>query len=150
MVDLTQIDNDRIYPTQPQIAVGAVVFRKSRILLVHRGKPPAEKLWAIPGGKVRLGESLQQAAEREILEETGVIIRAGKPVFSFDMIDWDETGRVRYHYVIIDLMAKYLRGELKAGDDALSARWVFSSDITTLPVRNMTRRLLQDQFGFEP
>jgi len=149
MADLSEKNNDRIYPVQPQIAVGAVVFRGNKVLLVHRGNPPAEGLWAIPGGKVRLGESLQEAAEREILEETGVTIRAGKPVFTFDMIDRDESNRIRYHYVIIDLMAEYLHGKLNAGDDALSARWVSSIEIAALPVSAITRRLLKDRFGFE-
>lgn len=148
MVALSKKSNDRIYPVQPQVAVGAVVFRGNKVLLVHRGNPPAEGLWAIPGGKVRLGESLQEAAEREILEETGVTIRAGEPVLTFDMIDRDETNRIRYHYVIIDLVGEYLHGKLNAGDDALSARWVSSIEITALSVSAMTRRLLQDRFGF--
>jgi ADP-ribose pyrophosphatase len=148
MVALSKKSNDRIYPVQPQVAVGAVVFRGNKVLLVHRGNPPAEGLWAIPGGKVRLGESLQEAAEREILEETGITIRAGEPVLTFDMIDRDETNRIRYHYVIIDLVAEYLHGKLSAGDDALSARWVSSREIATLSVSAMTRRLLQDRFGF--
>lgn len=95
-----------------------------------------------------MGESLQEAAEREILEETGITIRAGEPVLTFDMIDRDEANRIRYHYVIIDLIAEYLHGKLNAGDDALSARWVSSGEIATLPVSTMTRRLLQDRFGF--
>ena len=148
MVALSKKSNDRIYPVQPQVAVGAVVFRGNKVLLVHRGNPPAERLWAIPGGKVRLGESLQEAAEREILEETGVTIRAGEPVLTFDMIDRDATNLIRYHYVIIDLVGEYLHGKLNAGDDALSARWVSSIEIATLPVSAMTRRLLQDRFGF--
>jgi 8-oxo-dGTP pyrophosphatase MutT (NUDIX family) len=44
------------YPDAPLIAVGAVVVRDSRVLLVRRGQPPSEGLWAIPGGRVELGE----------------------------------------------------------------------------------------------
>jgi len=67
------------YPERPRVAVGAVVFKGGDVLLVQRGQPPAEGTWAIPGGSVRIGETLPQAAEREILEETGVIIRATEP-----------------------------------------------------------------------
>ncbi|MBW2439133.1 MAG: NUDIX domain-containing protein, partial [Deltaproteobacteria bacterium] len=58
------------------VAVGAIVFENDRVLLVRRGQPPSQDLWAIPGGRVKLGETLQEAAEREILEETGITIRA--------------------------------------------------------------------------
>jgi 8-oxo-dGTP diphosphatase len=93
------------HPGAPVVAVGAVVFKDGRVLLVRRGQAPAMGLWAIPGGKVELGETLQAAAERELREETNIRVRAGDPVFTFDMIETDETGRIRYHYVIVDLEA---------------------------------------------
>ena len=138
----------RLYPESPQIAVGAVVFHERKILLVHRGNPPGRGVWALPGGKVRLGETLQKAAEREILEETGITIEAKEPIFSFDMIDKDRSGRIRYHYIIVDLMATYLGGRIAPGDDALAARWVSEKAMAELPVSNITRQLLNDRFRF--
>ena len=67
------------YPDSPQSAVGAIVIRDDEVLLVKRNKPPGRGLWSIPGGSIELGETLQEAAEREIREETGVIIRAKNP-----------------------------------------------------------------------
>ena len=139
---------DRTYPDQPQVGVGAVVFKEDRVLLVLRGRPPAEGVWAIPGGRLRLGETLQAAAEREIEEETSIIIRAGEPVFAFDAIVRDPDGGVRFHYVIVDLAAEYLEGEPAAGDDALSARWVSASEIASLDVNPATRNLLKTRFHF--
>lgn len=136
------------YPPFPKVAVGAIVRREDTVLLVRRAKPPNEALWAIPGGSVELGESLQAAAEREILEETGITIRAGRPVYTFDVIDRDPDGRVRYHYVITDLLAEYVRGEPVAGDDALEARWVSASELDSLPVSATTLELLAGEFGF--
>ena len=139
---------NRKYPSHPQVAVGAIVFKKGQILLVRRRNPPAEGIWAIPGGKVRLGETLQQAAEREILEETGIVIRASAPVFTFDMIDRDRWGRPRFHYVITDLEAIYVSGQVLPGDDALSAKWVSEKTMATLNVSQITRHLLFEHFGF--
>ncbi|MEE9402308.1 MAG: NUDIX hydrolase, partial [Desulfobacteria bacterium] len=107
----------REYPENPQVAVGAIVIKDGRVLLVKRSQPPSKGLWAIPGGRVELGETLKEAAEREIMEETGLTIRAGDPVYTFEVIKRDDTGRIRFHYVIVDLVADYLSGKLNASDD---------------------------------
>lgn len=128
--------------TFPQLAVGAVVRRGSAVLLVQRASAPNAGQWAIPGGRVRPGETLQQAAEREIREETGIEVRAGEPVFCFDVIEQDENGDLRYHYVIIDLLAYYLSGEPEAADDALDAAWIEPETLARLDVNTTTRQLL--------
>lgn len=137
------------YPDSPRVGVGAVVLRDGRILLVRRGAPPAEGLWAIPGGGLKLGETLQEGAEREIFEETGIAIRAGDPVFTCDVCVRDAEGRVRFHYVIVDLAADYISGEVKGGDDALEARWVAPAELAGLPLTKTTLKLLR-QFGLLP
>jgi 8-oxo-dGTP diphosphatase len=135
------------YPDHPRVGVGAVVLREGSILLVRRGVAPAQGLWAIPGGGLRLGETLQEGAEREILEETGIVIRAGEPLFTCDSFEKDETGRIRFHYVIVDVAADYLSGDVKGADDALEARWVPPAEIRELPVTKTTLKLLT-QIGF--
>ena len=137
-------------PTAPQVGVGAVVFHEDGVLLVQRRNPPCADEWAIPGGKVRLGETLQQAAEREILEETGIQIKAGEPVFAFDLIETDASGEVRWHYAIIDLQADYISGEIRAGDDAIAAAWLKPEDLATVTVNSTTQKLLRTEFGFVP
>jgi 8-oxo-dGTP diphosphatase len=136
------------YPDQPRVAVGAVVFRDDAVLLVKRGKPPGEGHWAIPGGSVRLGESLKAAVERELLEETGVRVQAGQPVLTFETIHKDADGRVVYHYIIIDLEAVYVAGEPVAADDAADARWVTQEELERLEVVPATRRFLRQHYGF--
>ena len=137
------------YPQRPLVAVGAVVFHEQRVLLVRRGQAPSEGLWAIPGGSVEIGETLQQAAEREILEETGIRIKANEPVLTFDVIERDPQNRVRYHYVIVDLAADYICGEPRAGDDAIQARWVSEDEARRMPLNETSRRLLHDRFNFD-
>jgi 8-oxo-dGTP diphosphatase len=136
------------YPDMPRVAVGAVVFKDGKILLIRRAKPPAQGLWAIPGGSVNLGETLQQAAERETLEETGITILANKPVFTFDLIEKDENDRIRFHYVIVDLLADYISGIPMAGDDADEVGWVFSRDLKSLDVNPRTLKVLDTLVGF--
>ena len=136
------------YPNHPRLGVGAVVFKDNRVLLVLRSTPPAQHQWAIPGGRVELGETLQTAAEREVLEETGIRIRAGEPIYTFDAIDRDDAGRVRYHYVIVDLDAEYLSGEPIPDDDARDARWISARELQQLPVNRVTRRLLLQIYQF--
>lgn len=128
--------------------MGAVVFKEDKVLLVLRGKPPAEKQWSIPGGCVELGETLQEAAEREITEETGIVIQAKKPIYTFDVIERDENGHIRFHYVIVDLAADYVSGELRAGDDAVDVSWVSLKDLNNRNVSDATRKLLAQCYGF--
>jgi 8-oxo-dGTP diphosphatase len=131
------------YPHSPQVAVGAIVFRDDKVLLVKRNQPPGKGLWALPGGSVTLGETLHEAAEREIREETGITIRAKAPRCVFDVIERDDRGLIRFHYVVVDLDADYISGEPTAGDDASEACWVALDHLDTMPVSKHTRQLLQ-------
>ncbi len=143
-----KIESSKRYPIQPKLAVGAVVFKDQKVLLVKRGKAPAKGLWAIPGGSVKLGETLKQAAEREVLEETGIRIKAGDPVYSFESIDRDKKGKVLFHYYIVDLDAEYLGGEVIPGDDADDADWVSAEDLNKKNVNPRTLELLSDIYNF--
>jgi 8-oxo-dGTP diphosphatase len=132
----------REYPESPVVGVGAVVIKDGKVLLVKRGVDPNKGLWAIPGGSLNLGETLQEGAEREILEETGITIKANEPVYSFDFFERDGDGRVRFHYVIIDMIADYISGEVQGADDALEARWVSSLELKDLQVSRNTIKIL--------
>ena len=137
---------ERSFPAA-RVGVGAVIIRDGCVLLVKRGREPAKGLWAIPGGAVEAGETLQAAAEREILEETGVVINAGEPIFAFDLIERDEVGALKFHYVIVDLRAEYISGEPVAADDAADARWLKPRDLDSLDVVPVTLELLR-KIGF--
>lgn len=131
-------------PSAPQVGVGAVVISDGKVLLVKRGKDPGRGYWAIPGGGVELGESLAEAAEREIKEETGVIIRAREPVYTFEVIQRGPEGHIRFHYVIVDLVADYLTGEPCPADDAHDAGWFSPDEVQNIPVTQTTLNLLKN------
>jgi 8-oxo-dGTP diphosphatase len=133
----------REYPDRPVVGIGAVVIRDGKVLLIRRGVAPGRGLWAVPGGSLELGETLQQGAEREILEETGITIRAREPIYAFDFFERAPDGRIRFHFVIVDLAADYIRGDVKGADDALEARWLAPGDLDHLPVSKNTLKLLQ-------
>jgi ADP-ribose pyrophosphatase len=145
----SKIENrkSKMYPDAPRVAVGAVVFHEGKVLLVLRNQAPAKGLWAIPGGSVELGETLQAAAEREVLEETGLKVQAGQVVHTFDAIQRDEFGKVQYHYVIVDLLAEALdpTQPLQPADDVKDAAWFTLSELEqpNFAVSNATRLLLR-------
>lgn len=139
--------NDLRGVSTPRAAVGAVVIRDGRVLLVKRSNAPQKGKWAIPGGSVELGETLQEAAEREVKEETGVTIKANEPVFTFDLIERDSAGKFLFHYVIIDLLADYVDGEPCPADDVSDAAWFSPEELRSLAISGTTWKLLK-KIGF--
>lgn len=137
----------REYPDFPRVGVGALVIKDGNVLLIKRAVPPNKNLWAIPGGMLELGETLQEGAEREIFEETNISIRAGKPIYTFDLLERDKKGNVYFHFVVVDMEAEYLEGEIKAASDALDVRWVTPEECQILPVSNNTITMLKE-LGF--
>lgn len=106
----------------PIPAAIAAVFHEGRILLVRRANPPDTGCWGFPGGKIETGESIESAAVRELLEETGVQAEALRAFTALDAFDHDEHGRLRRHFILIAVLCKWISGEPVAGDDALEAR----------------------------
>lgn len=137
----------RFYPDAPRASVSVLCHQDGRALLVKRGRPPYKDHWSLPGGVIELGETLQQAAARELLEETGVTADLGDPVETFDSIQRDEDGRVVTHFVLTVFCGPYLAGTAEARDDAADLDWVRLEDLdarlTTPGTPERVRRLMQ-------
>jgi 8-oxo-dGTP diphosphatase len=131
----------REYPDAPIAGVGAVIVREvtgggRQVLLIRRGQEPLKGEWSLPGGAVELGETLEEAVCREVLEETGLAVETVDVVQAFDRISRDAQGRVRYHYVLIDFLCRVKPGskaaEIVCATDALEARWAGPDDLDGL------------------
>jgi len=115
--------SSREYPERPLVGIGVVLFRPGEVLLIRRGRPPAQGEWSFPGGAQRLGETAEAAARRELWEETG--LHAGPLVLATyaDSIHDDQDGRIRFHYTILDFCGLWQGGEPRAGGDAQAVAW---------------------------
>lgn len=107
----------------PKIGALAVVLHEGQVLLVQRSKQPDAGLWGFPGGHVEWGETVLEAAARELLEETGVVANPLRYIDNLDLLGRDDTGKVLSHYLLVGVLCRYQSGTPAAADDALDARW---------------------------
>lgn len=114
----------RRYPERPILGVGALIFRGNSIVLVERGGHPLKGWWSLPGGVLETGERLEEGVRREILEETGLVVRPLRVHEIFERIIRDARGRAEYHYVLVDYVCRVVKGELRPADDVSRAEWV--------------------------
>lgn len=116
----------REYPLQPIIGVGAVILDCGRLVLVKRGAEPALDKWSFPGGAVELGEAVRNAVIRETKEECGLDVEfiEDTPIDAYDILTLDKTGRIRYHYVLLQFIVRPKQGKLESISDVTDARWV--------------------------
>jgi ADP-ribose pyrophosphatase len=133
----------REYPDHPLVGVGAIIVASGRVALVKRGKAPLLGEWSIPGGMLELGETVRQGAEREALEETGLVVRATELLGVFDRVVLDEARKCQYHYVLIDFLCERISGDLHAAGDAADARWFTLKEISELPLPEDTAAVIR-------
>lgn len=133
----------REYPKHPLVGVGAVIVEGDRVVLVRRTAQPMAGEWSIPGGLLELGETMRLGAEREAREETGLQVEAGEVLGVLDRILPDASGKLRFHYVLIDFLCRRVAGELRAGGDAAEARWVREAELQSLGVAEPATRVVR-------
>lgn len=114
---------NREYPESSLVGVGAVIVQDRRALLIRRGTAPLLGEWSLPGGVLECGESLRRAAVREAREETGLEVEVVEMLGVYERVIPGDSGRTRYHFVLIDFLCRPVGGNLKAGSDASEVRW---------------------------
>ena len=136
----------RDYPDRPIVGVGAVIVDPGRVLLIKRGSPPLLGEWSLPGGVIELGETLRAAAEREALEETGLLVNAGEVIEVLDRIIPGPEGAPQYHYVLIDFLCRVQGGNLRAGGDAADVRWAREGELAEYKLERPAMEVIRKAF----
>ena len=124
--------NDRSYPARPILAASVAVFRDGKVLLASRTQPPAQFRFSLPGGVVEVGETLEEAALRELFEEVGVIARIVGFSGHLEVIERDEDGKVRRHFVVTAFAAEWVSGEPQTGPEAGAVLWATDEHLESL------------------
>ena len=136
----------RAFPPRPIVGVGAAIVDAECVLVVRRGRPPLEGEWSLPGGAVEVGETLVAAIQREVLEETGLVVAVGPMIDVLDRIHLTADGRVEYHYVLVDYVCTAIGGWLQPESDVSDARWVTRSELLALAVAPLTVSVIDKAF----
>lgn len=124
--------NDGAFDEKEIAAVSVAVTQDGKALLVRRGRPPAQGLFAFPGGKVEAGETLEEAAKRELKEETGLDIARVEPIVSISI---PAEGGLSPHAFRLTVFRGFdPTGELSVGDDAESAGFFSVEEARAMPL----------------
>ena len=132
----------RRYPERPIVGVGVIVWRGEDVLLIRRGQPPRVGEWSLPGGVQQLGETVYEAAVREVAEETGLTVDAVGIVDVVDSITRDDAERIEDHYTLVDILAEWRAGEAEARDDAADVAWTRPDDLDRFDLWRETVRVI--------
>jgi mutator protein MutT len=119
----------REYPVLPIVGVAAIVFSDGKVLLVRRGNEPGRGRMGLPGGVIELGESVEQAVIREVKEECGIEIKPLRIVAVRDSITYDEFGKIRFHYILVNFLCSTTHNVVFPSSDVLDAKWIKIDDL---------------------
>jgi mutator protein MutT len=133
----------REYPEQPIPCVAAVIIHDGKVLLTKRGNEPGYGKWGLPGGVVELGEKVEEAIIREVYEETGIKVEPLKILAVLDSIRIDNEQKIRFHYVLIEFLCRYIHGCVTSSDDALDARWVSAKKLDEVDIMSFTKNFIE-------
>ncbi len=138
---------EREYPSKPLVGVGAIAVKNGKILLIKRAFDPGAGKWSFPGGLVEVGEKLSEACARETEEETGLKVEVLELINVFDMIDRDESRKVKYHYVLVDFLVKPVGGEERLSNEITEMIWATRDEAMKMDMTRTAKRAIDELFG---
>ena len=144
----------REYPDRPVVGIGGVVIENGRALLIRRGNEPLRGQWSIPGGYLELGESLKDGVARELLEETGLLVRVLDLIEVFDRVyrdpgetDSGKLQRPKFHFVIVDYLCERISGEPHASSDVTNVALAAEDELENYQLTSTATRVLKKAFA---
>ena len=132
-----------------------MLIENGKALLIKRGSEPLLGQWSIPGGTLELGETILEGVARELLEETGIIVRVLDLIEVFERInpyfppESRGASRPRFHFVIVDYICEKISGETKAGGDAVDVAYVSEEDLPKFGLTEAATRVLRKAFAMD-
>jgi ADP-ribose pyrophosphatase YjhB (NUDIX family) len=148
--------SSREFPERPIVGVGGVVIQDGRALLIRRGTEPLLGEWSIPGGTLELGESLETGVARELLEETGLVVRVLGLIEVFDRIftptgtiSAEKEARPKYHFVIADYLCERISGEAQANSDVTDVAYAREDELARYRMTETAMRILRKAFEMD-
>jgi 8-oxo-dGTP diphosphatase len=150
LIDTEPQSSTRRYPPRPIVGIGGVIVQDGRVVLIKRRYEPLAGQWSLPGGTLELGETLEAAVAREMIEETGLEVAVGPVVDVFDRILFDPDERVRYHFVLIDYLCRPVGGVLRAGSDVADAVFAAPAELSGFRLTPKALAIAERAIGMAP
>ncbi|MGV8073907.1 MAG: NUDIX hydrolase [Syntrophobacteraceae bacterium] len=138
---------NRRYPERPMVGVAAIVFREDHVLLIRRGTEPSFGKWSLPGGLVEVGESLEESLRREVREEVGLAVTVKELVAVLDRVIPDETGKVEYHYILMDFLCEPEAGNPTPATDVTDCLFVPVKQLADFDLTRGTAEVIRRAYG---
>ena len=130
----------------PRLGVSVALAKDDALLLVRRARGAYRGLWSLPGGHVRRGESLADAAARELREETGITASIGRRIDTIEIMLPDGADGPGDHYVLVVFEADFVSGVVAAADDAADAGWFSIADVAGMDLTPETRQIIETHY----
>lgn len=148
--------SSREFPQRPIVGVGGVLIEEGKALLIRRGTEPLLGQWSIPGGTLELGETLIEGVARELLEETGLVVKVLDLIEVFERINPPDAavsrggnGKPRFHFVIVDYLCERIGGVPRAGGDATDVVFAREDELAQFQLTEAATRVLRKAFAID-